>query len=333
MKAVTCDKYGSPNVLALKDIDSPKLENDEMLVKVHAASVNTIDIFYRKGIKVLFGLSRLASGIRKPRRKVTGFDVAGEIVQAGEDITKFKVGDQVYGVASTGSCAEYAKVSEKGIGIKPSSMTYSEAAAVPIAGLTALQFLRDLGNIQKGQKVLIYGASGGIGTYGVQLAKYYKAEITAVCSEKNAQLVLNLGADRVIDYTKEDFTKSDVKYDLIFDTLGKVSLKKWKTSLKEDGIFANSGSPYMSMTRFFLANLGNRFRTKKHLSKTTETNKEDLEFLAKLIDEGYIKSVIERAYSLEETAEAQTYYEKGHTAGKVVINVTNNAKDNHQLID
>ncbi|MHA2248802.1 MAG: NAD(P)-dependent alcohol dehydrogenase [Candidatus Kariarchaeaceae archaeon] len=323
MKAVTCDKFGPPDVLEIKEIDLPILDDDEMLIKVHAASVNTIEIFYRKGIKVAFGLARLESGIRKPRRKITGFDVAGEIEQIGKDITKFKVGDQVYGVARTGSCAEYTKVSEKGVAIKPSTMNYAEAAAVPIAGLTALQFLRDLGDIQKGQNVLIFGASGGIGTYAVQLAKYYDAEITAVCSGKNEQLVRELGADRVIDYTKEDFTKNSKKYDLIFDTLGKISLSKWKTSLKDDGIFLNSGSPYMSMTRFLLANLGNRFRKKQHRSKTTETNKEDLEVLAKLIDEGKIKSIIDKSYSLEETAEAHRYYEKGHTAGKVVINIIN----------
>ncbi|MHA2032639.1 MAG: NAD(P)-dependent alcohol dehydrogenase [Candidatus Kariarchaeaceae archaeon] len=327
MKAVLHEKYGLPDILELKDIDKPIIEDDEMLVKVHASSVNTIDIFFRQGIKVMFGLSRLASGIRKPNREITGFDVAGEIVEIGKDITKFKVGDKVYGVAKTGSCAEYAKVSEKGIALKPSTMSYAEAAAVPISGLTALQFLRDLGEIKKGQKVLIYGASGGIGTYGVQLAKYYGADVTAVCSGKNEQLVRDLGADEVIDYTKEDFLKKGVKYDLIFDTLGKIHLSKFKIALKDEGIFANSGSPYMSMTRFYLANLGNRFRKKKHRSKTTETNREDLEFLAKIIDEGKVKSVIDKLYSLEETAEAQRYYEKGHTAGKAVINIIPDEKE------
>ncbi|OLS29122.1 MAG: Zinc-type alcohol dehydrogenase-like protein [Candidatus Heimdallarchaeota archaeon LC_2] len=321
MKAVTCENYGPPEILQLKEIDKPILETDEMLIKVHAASVNTIDIFFRKGIKVFFGLSRLASGIRKPKRKVTGFDVAGEIVQIGEDITKFKVGDQIYGIARTGSCAEYAKVSERGIAIKPSNMTYSEAAAVPGAGLTALQFLRDLGNIQNGQNVLIYGASGGIGTYAVQLAKNYDVEITAVCSGKNEQLVKNLGADRVIDYTKEDFTKNNEKYDIIFDTIHKASLSKWKTALKEDGIFMTSGSPSMHIIRLYLKVLGNRFRKKKLRTLTTKTNTKDLAFLAKLIEDGKIKSIIDKSYSLEDTAKAQRYYEKGHTAGKVVINI------------
>ena len=321
MKALTYEKYGSPDVLKMNTIDIPQIEDNEMLIKVHAASVNTIEIFYRSGIKVFFGLSRLATGIRKPRKKDTGFDVAGEIVQIGAGITKFKVGNQVYGVARTGSCAEYAKVSENGIALKPTSMSYAEAAAVPVAGLTALQFLRDVGNIQGGQKVLIYGASGGTGTYTVQLAKHYDADITAVCSAKNKQLVESLGADLVIDYTKEDFTKRAEKYDLIIDAVGKIPLSKWKNSLKENGTFANVGSPSMPMIGFYLRVLGNKFRKKKMRTMTTQNKREDLEFLAKLIDEGKIKSIIDKSYSLEETAEAQRYYEKGHTAGKVVINV------------
>ncbi len=325
MKAVTVPKYGSPDVLELKEIEKPILENDEMLIKVHAASVNTVDIFFRKGIKVFFGLSRLVSGIRKPKRNVTGFDVAGEIVKIGEDITKIKVGDQVYGIARTGSCAEYAKVSERGVAIKPSNMSYSEAAAVPGAGLTALQFLRDLGNIQKGQKVLIYGASGGNGTYAIQLAKNFDVEITAVCSGKNEELVRSLGADNVIDYTKDDIAKTGEKYDLIFDAAGKVSLSKWKNALTDDGMFVTVGSPYMSFLRFYLQVLGNKFRKKKLRTLTTQTNTEDLAYLAKLIDEGNLKSVIDKSYSLEETAEAHSYYEKGHTAGKVVIIVINEA--------
>ncbi|MCE7736590.1 MAG: NAD(P)-dependent alcohol dehydrogenase [Candidatus Heimdallarchaeota archaeon] len=321
MKAATCEEYGPPDILQIKEIDQPIIENDEMLIKVHAASVNTIDIFFRKGIKVFFGLSRLASGIRKPKRKVTGFDVSGEIVEIGEDITRFKVGDQVYGIARTGSCAEYAKVSERGVAIKPSNMSYAEAAAVPGAGLTALQFLRDLGNVREGQNVLIYGASGGNGTYAVQLAKYYGGHVTAVCSGKNKQLVKDLGADRVIDYTKEDFTKQEEKYDVILDTIGKVPLSNWKTALKEDGVFLNIGSPDMPIIRVFLTSFLSKFRKKKYRSLTTQPNSKDLTFLAKLIDEGKIKSIIDKSYSLEETAEAHRYYEKGHTAGKVVINI------------
>lgn len=321
MKAMVCQEYGPPDVLKLEEIDKPILKDDEMLVKVHAASVNTVDVFFRSGMKVFFGLSRFATGILKPKRKVAGFDVAGEIVQIGVAITKFKIGDQVYGIARTGSCAEFAKVSERGVAIKPSNMSYSEAAAVPGAGLTALQFLRDLGNVQKGQKVLIYGASGGNGTYAVQLAKYYDAEVTAVCSGKNRELVKNLGADRVIDYTKEDFTNQEERYDVILDTIGKVPLSKWKTALKENGVFLNVGSPDMPIIRVFLKVFGNTFRKKKYRTLTTQTNNKDLVFLAKLIDEGKIKSIIDKSYSLEETAKAHRDYENGHTAGKVVINI------------
>ena len=218
MKAAVNEKFGPPEVIEIKEIDTPILEADEMLAKVYASSVNTADTSARSGLKVLFGLSRLSMGIRKPKKKVTGTDVAGEIVAIEKDITKFKVGDQVYGLSRTGSCAEFAKVSERGVVMKPSTMSFSEAAAVPIAALTALQFLRDLGNIQDGQDILIYGASGGIGTYAIQYARTFDVTVTAVCSGKNKQLVEDLGADRVIDYTKEDFTKNEAKFDIIFDT-------------------------------------------------------------------------------------------------------------------
>ncbi|MFW9779334.1 MAG: NAD(P)-dependent alcohol dehydrogenase [Candidatus Heimdallarchaeota archaeon] len=321
MKAAVIERYGPPDVIEIKEINLPILADDEMLAKVYASSVNTPDTAGRSGIKALFGLARLESGIRRPKKKIMGSDVAGEIVKIGKDITKFKVGDQVYGFARTGTCAEYAKVSERGVVIKPTTMSYAEAAAVPLAALTALQFLRDRGNIQDGQDVLIYGASGGVGTYALQYAKTFDVTVTAVCSGKNRGLVENLGADRVIDYTKEDFTKMPEKYDLIFDTVGKSPQWRWKNALKEEGIFLQAGSPRMRMVRFFLQILGNRFRKKKMGFLITKTSTEDLEFLAKLIDEGKIKSVIDKSFSLDETADAHRYYELGHTAGKVVINV------------
>jgi NADPH:quinone reductase-like Zn-dependent oxidoreductase len=215
MKAAVIEKFGPPDVIEIKEIDVPILKDDEMLVKVYASSVNTPDTSARAGIKALFGLARLEIGIRKPKKKVMGSDVAGEIVKNGKDITKFKIGDQVYGFARTGTCAEFAKVSERGVVIKPTTMSYAEAAAVPLAALTALQYLRDLGNIRDGLDVLIYGASGGIGTYAIQYAKTFDLTVTAVCSEKNHTMVQDLGADRVIDYTKEDFTKMEDKYDII----------------------------------------------------------------------------------------------------------------------
>lgn len=321
MKAAVTEKYGPPDIIEIKDVDDPILEADEMLVKVYASSVNTVDTSARSGVKALFGLSRLMTGIRKPKETLIGTDVAGEIVAIEKDITKFKVGDQIYGLSRTGSCAEYAKVSERGVVLKPSTMSYAEAAAIPIAALTALQYLRDLGNIHDGQDVLIYGASGGIGTYAIQYAKTFDVTVTAVCSEKNKQLVKNLGADKVIDYTKEDFTRKEEKYDLIFDTVGKSPQGRWKKALKEEGIFLQAGSPKMSLTRLFLQILGNKFRKKKMRFLITKTKIADLTFLAKLADEGNLKSVIDKSFSLEETVEAHRYYEKGHTAGKVVINV------------
>ncbi|MHA2100441.1 MAG: NAD(P)-dependent alcohol dehydrogenase [Candidatus Kariarchaeaceae archaeon] len=321
MKAIVFEKYGSPDVLELKEIDLPVLEDDEMLVKVYASSINTVETAARSGVKALFGLTRLESGIRKPKKTDTGADFAGEIVEIGKGITKFKVGDQVYGLSRTGSCAEFAKVSEKGIALKPSTMNYSYAAGVPIAALTALQFLRDLGNISDGQKVLIYGASGGIGTYAIQYAKSFDVEVTGVCSGKNMQLLKELGADKVIDYTKKDFTKSEEKYDLIFDTVGKSPQWRWKNALNKNGIFLQAGSPNMRFTRFLLQVAGNKFRKKKMRFTVTKTRPEDLEHLAELIDEGKIKTVIDKIYSLEETAEAHRHYETGRTVGKVVVNI------------
>lgn len=321
MKAAVIENFGPPDVIKIKEIDTPLLEDDEMLVQVYASSVNTVDTSARSGIKALFGLSRLRIGIRKPKNRLTGTDIAGEIVELGKDITKFKIGDQVYGVARTGSCAEFAKVSERGVVIKPSTMSYSEAAAVPIAALAALQYLRDLGNIQDGQDVLIYGASGGIGTYAIQYAKTFDLTVTAICSGKNFPLVRNFGADKVIDYTKEDFTKKKEKYDVIFDTVGKSPQWRWKNALKEGGIFLQAGNPKMRMIRLLFQILGNRFRKKKMRILISKTSTKDLEFLVKLIDEGKIKSVIDKTFSLDETAEAHRYYETGRTAGKVVINV------------
>lgn len=319
MKAVVNEKYGSPDDMELKEIEIPTLKDNEVLIKTFATSVNTVDIFYRKGIKVFFGLSRLASGIRRPKKKILGFDISGEIVAIGGDVNEFKVGDQVYGGASSGANAEFAKTGDDKIAKKATNMSHSEAGVVPMGGLSALQALRDGGNIQKGQKILIYGASGGIGTYAVQLAKYFGTTVTAVASGKNKELVLGLGADTFIDYTKDDFTRNKEKYDLIFDTVAKSPMSRWKDALKPNGIFVNAGSPSMSITRHLLNMLGNKFRQKKYKSFDTKYLKKDLELLAKLAEEGKLRSVIEKTYSLEEIAEAHRHYENGHTAGKIAV--------------
>jgi NADPH:quinone reductase-like Zn-dependent oxidoreductase len=321
MNAIVYEKFGSPDVLELKRIDKPVLKDNEVLIKTYTTSVNTIDIIFRNGLKAIFGIARLTTGIRKPKKKVLGFDISGEIVEIGANVTDFKVGDQIYGGARSGANAEFAVASTDSIATKATNMSYSEAGVVPMAGLSALQGLRDKGSIQKGQKVLIYGASGGIGTYAVQLAKNFEATVTAVASGKNEELVRKLGADSFIDYTKEDFTKSKDMFDVIFDTVGKSPMSRWKKALKPNGIFVNAGNPHMSIIRFFSSMIGNKFRKKKYMSFDTQYIKEDLEFLAKLAEEGKLISVIEKTYSLEEIPKAHRYYEKGHTAGKVVVNV------------
>ncbi|MFX0211104.1 MAG: NAD(P)-dependent alcohol dehydrogenase, partial [Candidatus Hodarchaeota archaeon] len=317
MKAIVNKKFGPPSKLEIKEIDKPVPQANEVLIKTHATSVNTIDVVFRNGLKAIFGLARITTGIRKPRKKVLGFDVSGEIVELGENVTDFQIGDLVYGGAKSGANAEYTTAKSPAIAKKPANMSHLEAGAIPIAGLSALQGLRG-GNIQEGQTVLIYGASGGIGTYAVQLAKNYSTTVTGVASGKNEQLVRNLGADDFIDYKKEDFTTKGDKYDLIFDTVAKSPLSRWKKALKDHGIFINAGSPHMSMVQFIIAQMGNKFRKKKYKGFSTVYLKEDLEYLAKLAEQGKLKSVIDKTYSFEEMSIAHEYYEKGHTAGKVV---------------
>lgn len=321
MKAAIVEDYGTPDVIKIKNINIPELKADEMLLKVYASSVNTTDTADRKRPSFTIRLIAFLLRWKMTKRVDTGSDVAGEIVSIGKDITKFKVGDQVYGLSRTGSCAEYAKASEKTIALKPKTMTYLEAAAVPIAGLTALQYLRDLGNIRDGQEILVYGASGGVGTYAVQYAKTFNVKVTAVCSSKNEKLVKGLGADYIIDYTKEDFTKLNKKYDIIIDTVGKSPQNRWKKALKKEGIFLQVGSPKMNLLMMFIRVFGNKFRKKKMKFTIAKGSIEDLTYLASIIDEGKIKSIIDKTFTLDETAEAQRYYEQGHTAGKVVIQV------------
>ncbi len=311
MKAVVYTKKGSPEKLVYCEVDKPVPNDNEVLVKIHAVSLNAAD--YRS----------MKLGII-PKRKIFGADVAGSVESAGKNITQFKPGDEVMGDLASfgfGGLAEYVAVSEKALIIKPAHISFEDGATLPLAGFTALQALRDKGKIQKGHKVLIVGSAGSVGPFAVQLARYYKAEITGVCSTKNIQQTLTLGADHVIDYTKEDFLRTNNRYDLILGINGSYPLLAYRKILTPKGRYVMIGG---SLSQIFKSLVFGRLLSlgsKKMTSLSAKANKKDLNFLAALMENGSIKPVIDRRYTLNQAAEAMHYLSQGHSTGKVVVTI------------
>jgi len=314
MKAIVYTKFGPPDVLQLKDVEEPRPKVNEVLIRIYATTVVKEDPDWRA--------SPGLNGFLKPRNPILGQELAGEVEAIGRDVTRFGPGDQVFGIDSFGAYAEYKCMSEDGaLAIKPVNMRYEEAASVPNGALTALHFLRDKGKIRSKQTVLIYGASGSVGAAAVQLARYYGAEVTGVCSTTNLEWVKSLGADQVIDYTQKDFTENDKTYDIIFDTVGKRSFSECKGSLTDEGIYlATVPTPVIMLQALWPAKSGSK-KVKfaaAGLRPASEKIK-DLVFLTELIEAGKIKPVIDRCYPLEQIAEAHRYVEQGHKKGNVVV--------------
>ena len=326
MKAVVYTDYGSPDVLEIRDIKKPVPNDDQVLVKVRAASVNPLDWHFMEGTPYI--MRAMGVGLRKPKDPRLGVDMAGQVEAVGKNVTQFKPGDEVFG-GKTGAFAEYVCArADRAIVLKPANMTFEQAASVPIAAITALQGLRDKGKVQPGQKVLINGASGGVGTFAVQIAKSFGADVTGVCSTRNLDLVRSLGADHVIDYTKEDFTKGEQRYDVILDNVGTQPLSGFRHALKPKGICVmiggggpNDGGLIGPMGRPIKALLMSPFISQKMGMFMAELNKKDLTILGDLMQSGKVKPVIDRTYPLSQIAEAIRYLEEGHARGKVIITV------------
>ena len=324
MKAMVNMKYGPPDVLELTEVERPTPKDDEVLLKVHAASVNPADWHLLRGDPYI---ARLQLGLRYPKTRVLGCDVAGRVEAVGKNVTTLQPGDEAFGspfMHGFGAFAERVSVSEDLLAPKPTNLSFEQVAAVPLAASTALQGLRDHGGIEPGHKVLIVGASGGVGTFAVQIAKSFDAEVTGVCSTRNVGLVRSLGADRVIDYTREDFARSGQKYDLVFQLAGTRSPSECRRVLTSKGtlvqISGDSDGRWIGpMDRIIKALVLSPFVSQKMASFTVKPNKEDLRFLTELIESGKLTPVIDRTYSLSETPEAIRYLESGHARGKVVI--------------
>jgi NADPH:quinone reductase-like Zn-dependent oxidoreductase len=327
MKAIVYTKYGPPEVLRLKEVEKPVPKENEILVKIKATTVTVADIRSRSfTVPPAFWLpARITLGFRQPKKEILGMELAGEVESVGGSVTKFKEGDQVFAASLVdfGAYAEYKCLPEDGpVAIKPYNLTYGEAAAIPIGARTALYFLRKA-NIQNGQKILVYGASGSVGSYAVQIAKYFGANVTGVCSTANLELVKSLGADQVIDYTAEDFSVTGETYDVIFEAVNKSSFSSCMNSLKKDGTYINVTVPLPGVQMLWTKLTGNK---KLLLSRNSPETPEALEFLKELVETGKLKVVIDRHYPFEEIVEAHRYVEKGHKKGNVIITVEQNNK-------
>ncbi len=328
MKAIVYHEYGSPDVLKLEEVEKPTPKDNEVLIKVHAASINAADGYSLSGKPFLV---RLDGGLLKPKNKIPGADVAGRVEAVGRNVTQFQPGDEVFGDMSGcgwGAFAEYATAPESIFAMKPANISFEEAAAVPIAAVTALQGIRDTGQIQAGQKVLINGASGGVGTFAVQIAKSYGTEVTAVCSTKNLDMVRVIGADHAIDYTREDFTQNGQHYDLIIAANGYHPLSDYKRALSPKGTYVCIGG---TMPQIFESMLKGPWVSKKGGKQmknmgVAKSSQKDLIFMSELLKPGKVKSVIDRRYTLKDAAEAFRYFGEGHAKGKVVITVEQNGR-------
>jgi len=323
MKAVVCTKYGPPEVLQIEEIEKPSPKDNEVLVKVYATTVTAADYRVRSfDVPASFWLpARLMVGLRKPRKSILGMELSGEVVSVGKDVKLFKKGDKVFAATlqSFGSYAEYKCLAEDGpIALKPTNTTYEEAAAIPIGARTALHYLKKIGNIKPEQKVLIYGASGSVGTYTVQLAKYFGAEVTGVCSTDNLELVKSLGADKVIDYTTDDFTEHFETYDVIFITIDKCPFIACKKALNKNGTYLNIGRPIPSFQMIWTSLTSSK---KIVVGKNAPETAEALIILKKIIEEEQLKPVVDRNYLLDQMVEAHRYADNGHKKGNVVITV------------
>lgn len=321
MRALVRDAYGDASAVRLEEVETPETPDDSVLVRVRATSLNRLDWYTLTGWPVF---TRMQGGFRKPKQRTLGVDFAGTVEAVGKEMSDFAVGDRVFGIR-TGALAEYVTV-KNAVAKMPANATFEEAAALPVAGLTALQGLRDKAQVHPGQKVLVNGASGGVGTFAVQVAKALGAEVTGVCSTRNVELVRSLGADRVVDYTREDFTRGGDRYDVLFDVAGSRSWREYKRVLSRDAIVVQAGAPQGNrvlgpvahLAAIRLAALGGSQTVSFFLSKP---NREDLCALAELVEAGKLKSVVERRYPLSDAREALRYVGQGHTQGKVVVEI------------